>query len=190
MRWWEPSWCAEAAAEDAEAAADYELLAMLDEVRSPDGGRLPRLVEGASTSTRAGVADLVARSIFRVSAYHAAINYNWWPWMGHAPNAPSILVAPPPSPAAPADEAALLAMLPPIGAAWETIAQIYGVAAIAVNRLGEYPDGFADPRVGPLRDAFARRLAEVEGTITARNATRFMPYTCLLPSLITASVNS
>lgn len=175
---------------DAEAAADVELRAMLDELRSPDGGRVPRLVEGASTETRADIAALVARVIYRVSAYHAAINYNWWPWMGYAPNAPSVIVAPVPGPGEVADEAALLAMMPPLGAAWETIAQIYGVAAIAANRLGEYPDGFDDPRVAPRRDAFARALEAVEAAVIARDAGRFAPYTCMRPSRVTASVNS
>lgn len=175
---------------DADAAADTELRAMVDEVASLDGAQLPRLVAGVDTRTRAGVVDLVARIIHRASGYHAAINYNWWDWMGHAPNAPSVCVAPWPRPNEPADEARLLAMLPPMGAAWETVAQIYNVKSIAANRLGEYPDGFVDPRVAPLRAAYAAELAGVEARIEARNARRLVAYDCMRPSRVTASINS
>lgn len=175
---------------DADAAGDVELRAMVDEVASPEGGRLPGLVEGARVDTRAGVADLVARVIHRASGHHAAINYNWWDWMGYAPNGPSVAVAPAPGSSAPADEAALLATLPPMGAAWETIEQIFNVKSIAANRLGEYPEGFADPRVEPLRAAYARELAAVEARVESRNARRLVAYECMRPSRVTASINS
>lgn len=187
-RRWVASYLALYYASDADAAADFELRAMVDEVASPDGGRLPRLVAGARTDTVTGIADLVARVVHRASGHHAAINYNWWDWMGHAPNAPSVCVAPVPD--APADESALLAMLPPMGAAWETIEQIFNVKSIAANRLGEYPDGFADPRVAPLRAVYARELADVEARAEARDATRLAPYGCMRPSRVTASINS
>lgn len=175
---------------DADAAADVELRAMVDEVGSVDGGQLPRLVAGVKTDTVAAVVDLVARVIHRASTYHAAINYNWWDWMGHVPNAPSVCVAPVPRPTEPAGPEALLAALPPMGVVWETLDQIYGVHSIAANRLGEYPDGFADPRVAPALAALRTDLAAVEARIEARNAARPLPYDCLRPSRITASINA
>lgn len=174
-------------ASDADAAADHELRAMIDEVGSPDGGQLPRMVAGVRTDTRAAIAEVIARIIHRASTYHAAINYDWWDWMGHVPNGPSVCVAPLPGPGEPSR---LLDMLPPLQVAWETIDQIYGVSRIAVNRLGEYPLGFADPRVRPHLEVYRRELAEVEARIEARNRARPVPYTCLLPSRTTASINS
>src|SRR5207249_720951 len=108
----------------ADAARDLELRAMLDEVGSPDGGQLPRMVAGVVTDTREAVVDVVARIIHRASTYHAAINYNWWDWMGYMPNAPSVCVAPVPRPADAVGDETILGMLPPMGAAWETFDQI------------------------------------------------------------------
>lgn len=82
-------------------------------------------------------------------------------------------------------------MMPPRGLGWETITQVFSVDSLHVNFLGDVPKGhFADPRVAPLHERFRRELEAAEATIEARNATRRLPYIALLPSRITASINS
>lgn len=176
---------------DADVAADVELRAMVAEIASPDGGRLPRLVGGVRLDSRAGLADLAARIIHRASSYHAAINYDWFDWMAFVPNMPAVQRIPMPPPGVPVDDSTLLDMLPPRGLGWEQLAQVYSVDSIHVSFLGEVPDGhFTDPRVAPLLERFRRELADAEAIIEARNRARRLPYTCLLPSRITASINS
>lgn len=191
LRRWVEGYLALYYATDAEVAADGELRAMVAEIASPDGGRLPRLVDRVRLDSRAGLADLCARIIHRASTYHAAINYDWFDWMAFVPNMPAVQRIPMPPPGAPVDESTLLDMLPPRGLGWEQLAQVYSVDSIHVSFLGEVPDGhFADPRVAPLLEAFRGDLEQAEATIEARNRTRRLPYICLLPSRITASINS
>ncbi len=176
---------------DEAVAADGELRAMIDEIGSPDGGRLPRLVDGARLDSRAGLVDLCARIIHRASPYHAAITYDWYVWMAFFTNLPAAASLPMPPPGAPVDEATLLAMLPPRGLGWEQLAQVYSVDSIHVRFLGEVPDAhFADPRVAPHLARFRAELAEAEATIAERNHARRLPYIALLPSRITASIES
>lgn len=175
---------------DADAAGDFELRAMLDEIGSLDGGQLPRLVAGEHTDTVSRVIELAARVIFRASTYHAAINYNWWDWMGFVPNMPSVGCRGPLDPHEDANADTLLELLPPMGVAWETIAQIFGVNSIWANTLGGYPASFDDPRVAPLLANFRSDLVAANDTIKARNLTRPIAYNVLRPPFITASINS
>lgn len=178
-------------ASDEDVAADPEVRAMLDEIGSPDGGRLPLLVRGVRPRTRAELVDLCARVIHRASTYHAAINYNWYDWMAFIPNMPAAGSIAVPPPGVEVTDQTLLDMMPPRGLGWETITQVFSVDSLHVNFLGDVPKGhFADPRVAPLHERFRRELEAAEATIEARNATRRLPYIALLPSRITASINS
>lgn len=191
VRRWVEDYVALYYASDADVAADVELRAMIDEIGSPDGGRLPRLVAGVRLDSRAGLVDLCARIIHRASTYHAAINYDWYDWMAFVPNLPAAASIPMPPPGAAVDDATLLAMLPPRGLSWEQLAQVYSVDSIHVRFLGEVrPGHFADPRVAPLLARFRTELTAAEATITERNRTRRLPYIALLPSRITASIES
>jgi hypothetical protein len=164
---------------------------MVDEVGSPDGGRLPRLVAAARLETRADVAELCARIIHRASSYHAAINYDWYDWMGFVPNMPAAASISMPPPGASVDESTFLDMMPPRGLGWEQLTQVFSVDSIHINFLGDVPVGhFSDPRVAPLLDRLRGELEEAEAVIQGRNANRRLPYICLLPSRTTASIDS
>lgn len=175
---------------DADVLGDTELAAFVREVGAEDGGRLPRLVDGASPKRVSDVVDLVARVIFRATTYHAAINDSNYDWAGFAPNMPTAGFAPlPPRDTASADD--LAAMLPSIELGWETISATYQVQQLHVNRFGAYPkDHFRDVRVAPLVEELEKRLVAIESEIATRNAARPLPYTFLLPSSITASINA
>jgi len=175
---------------DADVAADVELRAFVDEIGSPDGGRLPRLVSAGAPATRAGLVDLVARVIHRAATYHAAINYNWFDWMAYVPNMPAAAAIRMPGPETRVDDSTLRSMMPPRSLGLEQLAQVWSVDSIHVEYLGDYPEGFSDPRVAPLLERFRAELRDAESTIDARNAERRIPYTCLKPSRVTASIHS
>jgi len=178
-------------ASDEDVANDLELRAMLDEIAAPDGGRLPRLIAGFTLRTVDDVIALMARIIFRASTYHAAINYSWYDWMGFIPNMPTAGFGPVPRPSEPATEQTLLRMLPPIQATWESIAEVYAVSSLAITKLGKLDEHeFGDPRVQPLITRFVAELADAETIIEERNRERVLPYRTLLPSQISASINS
>jgi arachidonate 15-lipoxygenase len=177
-------------ASDDEVVSDGELAAFVREVGADDGGRLPKLVEGISPKTVGDVVDLMARVIFRATTYHAAINDSNYDWAAYVPNMPTAGFAALP-PRATATEADLATMLPSVELGWETITATYQVAELQLNHFGRYPkDHFVDPRVGPLVQALQARLDAIETQITERNASRPVPYTFLLPSKITASINA
>lgn len=174
--------------DDAEVAADAELQCFLDELRSPLGGRLSGMP--ARLGTVDELADLVAYVIWVASAQHAACNYTQFDMMGLVPNMPAAAFAPPPTGPIDDGDAAWSALLPSRKLALDLVDFFYQQSAVRDNRLGRYPDDtFEDPRVaGPL-EAFQRALVEVESAIQARNATRLLPYTCLQPTNLTASIH-
>ncbi len=177
---------------DEDAARDHELRAMIEEIGAPDGGRLPRLVAGVDRERVAGVAELIARVLYRLTVYHAAINDSSIDWVSWVPNLPTAGYAPIPDLRAPVREADWLAMLPPPAIGYEALDSVYTVAQLRLNRLGRYPAGhFTDPQVLALVRRFQARLEAIEGTIAARNrGPRPLPYPYLLPSQVTASINS
>lgn len=177
-------------ASDGDVQDDTELAAFVREVGAADGGRLPAMVEGVVPRTVGDVALLVARVIFRATAYHATINNSNYDWAAYVPSMPTAGFAALPDRAT-ASEADLATMLPPSEIGWETITATFQVANLHINRLGAYDAGhFTDPRVAPLTQSFADALAAIEKDTAARNAARPMPYTFLLPSRITASINA
>ncbi len=175
---------------DADVAADVELRAMVDEIGSPDGGRLRDLCAGMSLATRADATDFVARILHRVSTYHAGINYGWYDWMAYVPNMPAATSLPMPTVDEPVDENSWLGLMPPRGVGWEQLAQVHSVDSIHVEFIGQYEGGFADPRVAPLLATLRADLANAEKVIESRNASRLFPYVPLLPSRTTASIES
>ena len=66
------------------------------------------------------------------------------------------------------DENTIVRMLPPLGVAWETFNQIYGVHKIHANRLGEYPDGFLDEG----EELWPHRVREAAAAVDVLGAAR------------------
>ncbi|MFO0682520.1 MAG: lipoxygenase family protein [Sandaracinus sp.] len=172
---------------DADVAADLELAAFVREVGAADGGRLPVMVAGVSPRTVRDVIDLVARVVYRASAYHAAINDANYDWAAFVPSMPTAAFAELPERGT--GEAALPGLLPSSEIGWETITATYQVANLHVTRLGVYGD-FADARVTPIVQAFQADLARVEADGPTRAQGRPMPYLFLVPSKVTASINA
>ena len=177
-------------ASDEDVRRDTELAAMLREVGAPDGGQLPRLIEGVSLSCIEDVVALVTRVIFRATTYHAGINDSNYDWAGYVPNMPTAGFSALPPRGEGGDEA-LARMLPSTQLGWETITATYQVAQLQTNRFGVYAPGtFRDERAQPLLDALSSALADIERRTNERNTVRPIPYDYLLPSRITASINA
>lgn len=167
---------------DADVAGDAELQAFVAELGADEGGRL----QGIGTiATVERLVHLMARIVFRASAFHATINYTLYDFT-YAPNGPTSAFGE--GPTGQDDEAAWLRMLPPWDIAYEVI-QIYWSLQLRLNRLGEYKGAFHDPRVEPLRAAFAEELAGLDAEIDLRNQDRPWEYVFSKPELITESIH-
>jgi arachidonate 15-lipoxygenase len=177
-------------ASDADVIDDTELAAFVREVGAANGGRLPAMIAGFTPRTVGDVVDLISRIVFRATAYHATINNSNYDWAAYVPSMPTAGASALPDRAT-ASEANLPAMLPPSEIGWETITATYQVANLHINWLGKYDtDHFVDARVASLVAKFQSDLAAIETDTHARNGSRPMPYTFLLPSRITASINA
>ena len=175
---------------DAEVRADVELQAFVREVGAQDGGRLPAMFAQYRVDSIASLAAMVARVLYRASAYHIAINNGNYDWAGYAPNASTAGFAGLP-PYGALDASFLPAMLPDEKIAFEAISATWQVTQLALNKLGEYgPSNVADPAITPAIDELERGLVAIEQQINERNTRRPLAYTYLLPSRITASINA
>jgi arachidonate 15-lipoxygenase len=165
---------------DADVAGDTELRAWVAELASPNGGRLHGLP--TRVETVAGLAEILVFVIFSASAQHAALNYSQFDFMGDCANMPSAAYAPP--------TASLAERLPPWDRCCEGMEFYFQQSRVRDDRLGHYPfRHFADPRVGDVLERFQQQLDHAQGVITARNATRPLPYPYLLPDTLTASIH-
>ncbi|MFK7986070.1 MAG: lipoxygenase family protein [Sandaracinaceae bacterium] len=169
----------------ADVGSDPELAAWVREMGAADGGQLVGLTVPA---TPEDVVALVARIVFRCTAYHAAINYSSFDMFSYPANVMAAAFAPGPTGEGDSVEAAD-AMLPPFELA-EAGFFLFGEIETQINQLGHYPEGhFEDPRVGPLVAAYQSQLDAAEATITERGADRLLPYGFLLPSRISNSIH-
>lgn len=159
---------------DAELAADSELRAWLDELRSNDGGRLSALAP--TLDHREALASLLAAVIFNASAFHSSVNYSQFDTMGWAPSAATALD----------DED----QWPTLARAEQQLSFMYQQSQIRDNRLGDYGRSrFADPRIAPVIARFRAALDEASASIEARQAERLIAYPYLDPKTLTASVH-
>lgn len=172
---------------DEDVREDAELAAWTEDMRSPWGGR----IDAPAPTDRAALADLVAYILYVAGPQHSVINYAQFDNMAFAPNMPTALYGPPPAPATGEGVDALHRLYMPEAAARLQYGFFYEQSQLQENTLGRYADdAFDDPRVAPVVGAFQRDLAEVEARVVERNRHRLVPFTCLLPSAIRASIHS
>jgi arachidonate 15-lipoxygenase len=172
---------------DDAVATDDELQGFATELRADDGGRLAAVGELA---TREQVAQLFASVLWTATGHHAIVNYTQYDLLGDAQYTPGASWGQVPT-VPPGDaDAAWASVLPPPTVAAEQLDFYYQQSRIRVNTLGHYgPRQFADPRLLPALNRFARALADAESAIRAADAQRFEPFPYLLPSRIAASIH-
>jgi len=170
--------------DDARVAADPELAAWIDELRSRYGGRLERLTPIERLDE---LVELVGLVLFTAGPLHSVINYSQFDFMALVANTPMASYG---APHAPRGDDPVRGLLLPETMALLQFAFFYQQVQVRENRLGEYPAGqFDDPRVaGPLA-RFRSTLADVERVIVEREASRLLPFPWLRPSVIPASVH-
>lgn len=170
----------------ADVAGDDELQGWVREMGARDGGRLSGMRQPATVDDVAG---LLARILFRCTAYHASINYSSFPLFSFAPNVQTAGFAPGPTGGSSDTEAALEAMIPPYDLATQGLSLFWEIT-VQLNRLGHYPEGhFVDQRVAPLLDAYQARLDAVEAAIAQKNRSRPLEYGYQLPSRVSQSIH-
>lgn len=186
---------------DGDVCGDKEVQAWVAEMSADNGGRLHGL---GDIDTFEELVELVSFIIFTASAQHGAVNFPQFPLMGYAPNLPGAGYAAPPN-RHKADgtvhpelnpegvryaDADWFDMLPPLRAAMMQFNVLYELAAVRINKLGQYPRfHFLDRRVGPLLSRFQKQLKDIEKATVDRDRTRLITYPYLRPSNIPASIH-
>ena len=124
------------------------------------------------------------------SAFHAALNYTQYDFMGHAPSQPMAAYAPPPSGPVSDPDAVWARTLVDRPGALAQLEFAYRQSQVRDNRLGHaLPLLLVDERVREPVRRLQSRLADIESQIEARNLDRLLPYPYLLPSRLTASIH-
>ena len=174
---------------DEEIIADRELSAWFDEMAATD---IPDGVEIATITrptTRQDVAAFFTDLIWRISPYHAVINYRVYESMGFVAFTPTAAYAPPPDQALDYGPEDWLWSMPPQDAIDAQVEDTWNVSSTRMNHLGHYGRHFRDKRVRPLIRTFLDDLDRVEQEITHANKGRMVDFDTLLPSNLTNSIH-
>jgi hypothetical protein len=176
-------------ASDARVSRDNELQHWLAELRSwhvagtPDVQSVPELKA------------FVTQMIFTSSAYHSAVNYAQYDFMGFVPNMPAAAWSNPHStpmsaPGTPRDDE-LMPFYPPTRAALDQLDLVRQLTGFRADKLGDYAGALADP---PARNAalrFVMALAALESAMIQDNSNRrpALGYYYMCPELVTNSTS-
>ncbi|MGI0491842.1 lipoxygenase family protein [Alkalinema pantanalense CENA528] len=175
---------------DRDVTEDFELQDWFRHMGSGEGAQIKGMGRDGQVATREDLADLVAQIIFRVTVFHALINYTVFPAMAFVPNMPTAIYGPAPTSSEGYQPDDLLPLLPPMAIALDTLSDVYVVGHLRCNQLGQYaPCHFVDRRVRPLVVRLQNRLAQIEQEIQSSNQYRLAPFEILLPSNIPQSIH-
>ncbi|HBE18666.1 MAG TPA: AraC family transcriptional regulator [Cyanobacteria bacterium UBA11149] len=187
---------------DGDVVKDYELQEWVEELTSPDGGRVKGLTDDGKIDNLEKLIAAIVQIIFICGPQHAAVNYPQYDYGAFAPNIPAAGYAAPPTQKDNPDfhldlsnpikslSPYLLKFLPPKEQAISQLTILYLLTSFQYNRLGYYDRrDFQDAKVQPLITAFQQNLHIIEDRINLRNTKRSQPYTFLKPSLIPNSIN-
>jgi arachidonate 15-lipoxygenase len=176
-------------ASDADVREDWEVQAWVALLQDAQGARLNDLGDDGKVVTIAALVRLVTQIIWRVTTFHNVINYSVFDAMGYVPNMPTASYAPPPVQGQDYVVDDLRAVLPPLDIAKGTLADVYVVGHLLLERFGHYPVGtFEDSRVLPLVAELQRQLGQIEYQVEQRNRHRRVPFEYLLPSRVANSI--
>jgi arachidonate 15-lipoxygenase len=179
---------------DEAVRGDAELQAWVAELGAPDGGGMKGIgqqgPQGApAVLTLDYLAQMVALIVFTASAQHAAVNSPQSSLMTYAPSIPLACYAPAPASGERRAEMSYLELLPPLDAAQTALNINHALGLVHYTTLGEYGRcHFRDRRVREPLLAFQQQLESIEEAIEERNRHR-VPYSYLLPSRVTQSIN-
>lgn len=172
---------------DADVVADGELTRWIAEMGAKDGGGIKNIGE---IQTVAALTDLVAHILFRITTYHASINYSGYDHLAYSPNLMTSIFGSAALPSEEATEAKLLEMMPPRNVTALAIHMMWQQKNTCLNKVGGYDvDDFKDERTHALLKAYQAELAQADATIDERNAARPKPYLYLMPKYTPLSIH-
>lgn len=170
-------------ASDDDVRNDTELRAWAAELAEGGGFHAMPALDTVQALSR-----FVGDLLWRITGFHAVINYAGWEYAAWAPGMPSAAFGP--GPRVGATEEDWFAMLPPLSVANGMMETMNRLAGTRLNRVGEFAPGhFTDPRVQPWVDALQRELSGIEADTAARDAKRPWSFPFLKPSRVTASIH-
>ncbi|AJQ96237.1 lipoxygenase family protein [Gynuella sunshinyii] len=171
---------------DEDVKNDHELVAWLNELRSETAGNvkgLPEKLQDIETLART-----IRHIIFISAVLHSAVNYPQWDYMGSALNMATSAYK---HVDAEEQQGEGTEDLPPFTQLMKQMNFIYYISKPYHNFLGQYrAKDFTDEKAWTAIRNFQIKLNQIESTINQRNGYRHRPYTGLLPSRISNSLNT
>ena len=170
-------------ADDEAVRADTEVRGWAAELAGPGGfGSMPLLHSVKALS------GFVGDMLWRLTGFHAVINYGGWDASAWAPGMPSAAFGP--GPEAGVGEQQWRNMLPPLSVANKLLELMHTLAKIHLNKLGDYPAGyFEDARVLPGLARLQAALQNIEAETAARDARRPWSFPFLHPAHVPQSIH-
>ncbi len=178
-------------ADDAAVQTDAALQSWKDELTDPARGAVRQLVPGDRLDSRRKLMDLLAQVLFTAGPSHACQHYSATQFYRYTPAFPAAAYQPPPRKADALDFPTWLKMLPSIDRSSDQF-RSNTYTNFHYDRFGRY-ERYALGSLPRAREPIARlqaALAEVEGVIAQRQATRLFAYEFALPSRVPNSVSS
>ncbi len=173
-------------AQASDVAGDPALEAWVGELIDPQKGNLASKGFPTSVTTKADLAEVVARLVWQAGPGHGSINYSQWQHFAVIPNAPG---------AAYATEGTIMAALPPIDQAVLQGDIINTLTQDVFGRIGKYDDSFTSKLNRSAKNAvenFQRALEGCAKSVDERNASyprALLEYPFLHPNNVPNSTN-
>lgn len=174
---------------DDEVAGDGELRAWFAEIQAVEGPDAVEMPSIETPTTRTELSTFLTDLLWRISPFHAVINYQVYEAMGYVPFTPTAAYAPPPRADLEYGPDCWLWTMPPQEGVDAQVEDTWNVANTRMNHLGDYGHHFRDRRVKALVREFRARLQRIEREIELVNQERLVPFTTLLPSNLTNSIH-
>lgn len=177
--------------DDTAVQADPALQAWKDELTDPERGAVRNLVAGDQLDSRRKLVELLAQVLFTAGPSHACQHFPADHYYRYTPAFPAAVYAPPRRKTDALDFATWLSMLPSIDRASDQF-RSNTYTNFRYDRFGRY-ERYPLGSLPQAREPIARlqaALAEVEGVIAQRQATRLFPYEFALPSRVPNSVSA
>lgn len=172
---------------DEAVAADPELQAWATELASPEGGRVAGMPERIDSVAQ--LTELLAVVMWTCGPLHSMLNFAQWDYI-NVPNMSYAIYREVPEAVGGVDYEVLMQIMPPRRQAAFQMWWCKILTSYRYNRLGQYDQGFADPRAQLTLQIFQQSLSAVEREIEARDRTRRVSFPYFKPSLCINSINT
>lgn len=172
---------------------DDELQAWIEELISPDGGKLKGFGDNEDGQIRTldYLIRVVSFVIFSASVQHAAVNFPQKSLMSYAPSVAGALWKPPPSSDDNCDPKWWQQSLAPLKLAIEQVRVMEALGSIYYTQIGKYRRNELpkDPVIQAALKQYQKKLKQIDAMINEREKNEILKYDYLRPKNVPQSVN-